>query len=115
MERYEDHQRDLNPNRASEQRDAVAEVVSRLQGRGIVVSRADDAEDLVDLLTAVERFEAAVERHGGDLMVDDLDSDEPDDVHFVLPRRTHGEPLRAYMSRIEEATANLRKHPNRPD
>ncbi len=74
MERYEDHQRDLNPNRAAEQRSAVAEIVSRLQGRGIVVSSADDAEDLVDLLTEVERFEAAVEAHGGDLMVDDIDS-----------------------------------------
>lgn len=115
MERYEDHQRDLNPNRTTEQRDAVAEIVSRLQGRGIVVSRADDAEDLVDLLTEVERFEAAVEMHGGDLMVDDLDGSQPDDVHFVLPRRTHGEALRAYMGRIEEATAKLRKHPNHPD
>jgi hypothetical protein len=114
MERYEDHQRDLNPNRTAEQRSAVAEIVSRLQGRGIVVSSADDAEDLVDLLTEVERFEAAVEMHGGDLMVDDLDS-EPDDPHFVLPRRRQGEALRVYTGRIEDATAQLGKHPNRPD
>lgn len=115
MERYEDHQRDVNPHRGEEQRDAAAQIVSRLQGRGIVVSRADDAEDLVDLLTEVERFEGAVEAHGGDLMVDDLDSTEPDDPHFVLPRRKQGESLRAYTSRIEEATASLKKHPNHPD
>lgn len=115
MERYEDHQRDLNPNRENEQRGAVAEIVSRLQGRGIVVSSADDAEDLVDLLTEVERFEVAVEAHGGDLMVDDLDTPEPDDVHFVIPRRTQGEPLRVYIGRIAKATADLRRHPNRPE
>jgi hypothetical protein len=63
----------------------------------------------------VERFEAAVEAHGGDLMVDDLRSVEPDDPHFVLPRRAAGEGIRAYMGRIDDATARLQRHPRRPD
>src|SRR5437773_10558898 len=94
---------------------AAAEVAARLRSRGIAVTGAEDPEDLVDLLSAVERFEAMVEAHGGDLMVDDLKSAEPDDRHFVVPRRAHAEAVRAYIGRIEEATARLRRHPRRPD
>jgi hypothetical protein len=98
------------------ERDAVvAEVAARLRRRGVVVTGAEPPDDLANLLTAVERFEAAVEAHGGDLMVDDLKSPEPDDRHFVLPRRQHGEAVRAYVVRIDEATAALRRHPQRPD
>ena len=63
----------------------------------------------------IPRFEAAVEAHGGDLMVDDLKSSRPDDQHFVVPRRAHGEAMRTYIARIDEATARLRRHPRRPD
>ncbi len=94
---------------------AAAEVTARLRGRGITVTGAEHAEDLVNLLSAVERFELMVEAHGGDLMVDDLKSSRPDDRHFVVPRRAHGEAVRAYIARIDEATARLRGHPPRPD
>jgi len=67
------------------------------------------------LLSAVEQFELAVEAHGGDLMVDDLKSVQPDDRHFVLPRRAHAEPIRAYIGRITAATSGLRKHPRHTD
>jgi hypothetical protein len=69
----------------------------------------------VDLLSAVQRFEAAVEAHGGDLMMDDLNSSQPDDAHFVLPRRAFAEATRAYIGRINWATACLRHHPPQPD
>lgn len=98
-----------------ERRAAAAEVAARLRSRGIAVTGAEDPEDLVDLLSAVERFEAAVEAHGGDLMVDDLKSSQPDDQHFVVPRRAHGEGTRAYIVRIDEAAAQLRRHPRQPD
>ena len=98
-----------------EERAAAAEVADRLRRRGIVVGFADRAHDLVDLLSAVQRFEASVERHGGDLMVDDLKSSRPDDRHFVVPQRGPGEAIRDYIGRIEEATARLRRHPSRPD
>lgn len=94
---------------------AAVEVTARLRGRGITVTGAERPEDLVDLLSAVERFEAAVEAHGGDLMVDDLKSSQPDDRHFVVPRRAHGEVLRTYIGRIDEATVQLRRHPPQPD
>jgi hypothetical protein len=98
-----------------EERAAAEEVTDRLRRRGIVVSGGDRPHDLVDLLSAVERFEASVEAHGGDLMVDDLKSVRPDDRHFVVPRRGTGEAVRAYIDRIVEATAGLRRHPRRPD
>jgi hypothetical protein len=98
-----------------ERASAVAEVAARLRGRGITVTGAENPEDLVNLLSAVERFEGAVEAHGGDLMVDDLKSSRPDDRHFVVPRRARGEAVRTYIGRIDEATAGLRGHPRRPD
>jgi len=94
---------------------AAAEVTARLRARGITVTGAENPEDLVNLLSAVERFEAAVEAHGGDLMVDDLKSTQPDDRHFVVPRRTHGEGIRAYIARIDAATVGLRRHPRQRD
>ena len=99
----------------SEREDVAAEVADRLRRRGITVGGSDKPGDLAELLSAVERFEAAVEAHGGDLMVDDLKSSRPDDRHFVLPRRGHAESTMAYVVRIDEATANLRRHPRRPD
>ena len=103
-----------NKREANEDR-AAAEVSDRLRRRGVALTGAERSDDLADLLSAVERFEKAVEAHGGDLMVDDLKSPKPDDRHFVLPRREHGEPIRAYVIRIDEATAGLRRHPRRPD
>jgi len=96
-------------------RAAAAEVTARLRGRGIVVTGSEAPGDLADLLSAVERFETAVEARGGDLMVDDLKSSQPDDSHFVVPRRARGEAVRAYIGRIDEATAGLRRHPTQPD
>jgi hypothetical protein len=94
---------------------AVAEVADRLRRRGIALTGAERSDDLADLLSAVERFEKAVEKHGGDLMVDDLRSPQPDDRHFVLPRREHGESIRAYVIRIDGAAAGLHRHPRQPD
>jgi hypothetical protein len=94
---------------------AAAEVADRLRSRGITVTGGESPEELVDLLSAVERFEAAVEAHGGDLMVDDLKSSRPDDSHFVAPRRAPREAVRAYIGRIDAATTGLRRHPRQRD
>src|SRR3989454_1721025 len=107
MDRYDEE--------AEERAGAVAEVAAGRRTRGIAVPGAEGPADLADLLSAVERFEAAVEAHGGDLMVDDLKSSRPDDRHFVVPRRARGEAVRAYIGRIDEATAQLRRHPPQRD
>lgn len=105
----------MDDEEARERAAAAAEVAARLRQRGVSVTGAERPEELADLLSAVERFEATVEAHGGDLMVDDLKSAQPDDVHFVLPRRGRGESVRAYIVRIDEAAARLRRHPRQPD
>src|SRR2546425_7457611 len=97
MDRYDEE--------AEQRSAAVAEVAARLRSRGIAVTGAEGPEDLADLLTAVERFEAAVEAHGGDLMVDDLKSVEPDDRHFLVPRRARREAVRTYIGPLHQATA----------
>jgi len=94
---------------------AAAEVTARLRSRGVAVTGGESPEDLVDLLSAVERFEAAVEAHGGDLMVDDLKSSRPDDQHFVMPQRVPREAVRAYIARIDAARAALGRHPRQRD
>ncbi len=97
---------------SAELRDVAAEVADRLRRRGIPVDGDERPEDLADLLAAVERFEAAVEARGGDLMVDDLNSTEPDDPHFVLPPRFPDEPMPDYLARVESAIALVHAHPN---
>ena len=85
-----------------------SEVISRLRSRGVHVTGRESDEELVTLLEAVERFERTVEKHGGDLMVDEpVDADvarEPDDRRFVLPRRHDHETVSAFVRRIAEAT-----------
>ena len=93
-------------------RDVAAEVADRLRRRGIPLSGDERPEDLADLLAAVERFESAVEARGGDLMVNDLKSSEPEDPHFVLPSRLPDESLRGYAVRIDAATLAVRQHPD---
>ncbi len=68
---------------------AAAEVADRLRRRGVALTGAERSDDLADLLSAVERFEKAVE--------------------------AHGESIRAYIIRIDNAADGLRRHPRRPD
>lgn len=94
---------------------AAREVSDRLRGRGVTLTGTEHADELAELLSAVERFELLVEAHGGDLMVDDLKSSRPDDSHFVLPRRVPAETIPAYIARIDAAAERLRRHPGHPD
>lgn len=98
----------------SERGHVASEVADRLRRRGITLTGKEKPDELADLLSAVERFESAVEAHGGDLMVDDLKSSRPDDRHFVLPRRAAAESVRTYIVRIDEAVMGLRRHPRHP-
>jgi hypothetical protein len=89
------------------------EITGRLRARGIEVNDTDTPDDVVRMLEALETFEAAVERAGGDLMVDEPPSNqhgEPDDSHFLLPRRSADESALAYAQRLTTATTTIRKH-----
>ena len=86
----------------------AAELAARLRSRGVQLTGGESDGELVRLLDAVERFERTVERHGGDLMVDEpadaARAREPDNQRFVLPARRTGEGVREYLDRIAEAT-----------
>jgi hypothetical protein len=105
---YEEQQRALDPHRLEEQRRAREESEDRLRDRGIHVHPRDGDEELGDLLDTIERFEAAVESGGGDLLVDRIGSSEPDDPAFVLPIRDLEESVADYRLRVEAATDRLR-------
>jgi hypothetical protein len=102
------HQKKAIDAGRDERQRVEGEVASRLRSRGVHLTGRETDEELVELLEAVERFERVVERHGGDLMVDEpMDADrarEPDDRRFVLPRRGQGESVDAFVNRIAEAT-----------
>src|SRR5579862_4644603 len=88
---FEELQRTLDPHRDEERRGVEAEVRARLRGRGVLLTGDETPTDMADLLDAVDRFDGAVEAHGGDLFVDTptpLRGDQvaqPDNPAFVLP------------------------------
>jgi len=89
------------------------EIATRLRGRGIGVTDADTPEDVVRILEALEQFEASVEAAGGDLMMDEPPANErgePDDPHFLLPKRNDDESAAAYVQRLSATAAAVRKH-----
>jgi hypothetical protein len=109
IDNYEEEQRILDPHRREEQLRAREETEDRLRGRGITLHPRDGDEELEDLLDAIERFETAVETHGGDLLVDSIGSSEPEDPDFVPPIRAADESIVDYRMRIEGAIDRLRQ------
>jgi hypothetical protein len=107
-DKFETEQRDLDPHRVEEQRRAREEAESRLRARGIEVLTADSDEAVADLLDAIERFENAVERRGGDLFVNRIGSSQPESPEFVPPVRGDGERATDYRERIDLAASRLR-------
>jgi hypothetical protein len=89
------------------------EVASRLERLGIRLDGSERPDDLTQLSEAVERFEAAVESHGGDLMVDEAprgEATEPDNPNFGLPLRKPHEPIQSYIERLARATDTVQRH-----
>jgi hypothetical protein len=107
--RFEEHEQDLNPHRAEDERRNAESIAATLSARGARVDAGEDSEELVELLEAVERFEAAVIMLGGDRMVEDQDSATPDDPEFVLPKRRDDESVRAYIGRVERTAESLER------
>ena len=94
-----------------ERRRIAAEVAGRLRRRGVQLSGSESAMELADLEEAVEDFERAVERSGGDLMVDEPVAGDspiaPDEAAFVLPARKAGESVAAFIGRIGDAADQI--------
>jgi len=97
----------LDPHREEEREAAAMELSGRLAQKGIEVGSDEDPGQLADLLSAVEEFERAVEKAGGDLFVNSLDSSDPQESRFVLLRRRDDEPLSRYGERILAAAKEM--------
>jgi hypothetical protein len=91
------------------------EMSGRLRALGVDVFDTDSPEDVFRLIEGVEAFERVVESRGGDLMVDEPPvhggSAEPDDPHFLLPKRAADESVSDYLRRLKQARAAVRQHP----
>lgn len=83
------------------------ELIARLNQKGVRALETASDSDLADLLTAIDEFETAVERAGGDLMVDSPDSSEPERPEFVLPHPHDDESVATYTRRVKSATERL--------
>ncbi|HET7459420.1 MAG TPA: hypothetical protein VFJ74_17340 [Gemmatimonadaceae bacterium] len=104
---FEDDQRDLNPHRDEERQHATDVIESQLRRRGISVAGDESSDEAADLLSAVERFEAAVSALGGDRYVDGPSAKDPDEKRFVIPERNGDERAGEYARRILDAAEKL--------
>jgi hypothetical protein len=102
-----DINQERNPHRDEEQERAREHAAEVLAARGVRLFGDEVDEDLSDLWSAVDRFEAMVEARGGDTMTNSPTSSEPDNPSFVLPERRARESARDYTNRILEAATHL--------
>jgi hypothetical protein len=97
----------LNPHRGEEQSRAREHAADILARRGVLLSGDESDDELAELWSAVDRFEAMVEARGGDTMTNAPDSAEPDNPAFVLPERRARESAGDYTRRILDAASGL--------
>ena len=108
-ESFEEQQEELDPHRREERDSAVLELAGRLRQKGVLLTGRESSGQLDDVMTAVDRFEAAVIARGGDLFVNTPFSDQPESPEFVVPRRIPGEEAEAYAARINAAAERLER------
>ncbi len=106
---FEEQQETLDPHRREERDAARVELAGRIRQKGVLFDGRETPAQLDDLLTAIDRFEAAVIARGGDLMINMPTSSEPENPAFVIPRREPGEDVDVYAGRILAAAARLAK------
>ncbi len=98
-------QSDFNDSIRDEERTALHnEMISRLHQKGLMIEGDAPDDNLADLLSAIDQFEAAVVTAGGDLYVDSLDSSQPEREDWVLPHMRDDESVAAYTERVQAAT-----------
>jgi hypothetical protein len=106
-ESFEEQQETLDPHRREERDGATLELAGRLRQRGVLLTGRETSGQLDDLMTAIDRFEAAVIARGGDLFVNTPSSNPPENPDFVIPFRVPGEDAEAYAARINAAAERL--------
>jgi hypothetical protein len=108
-ESFEEQQEDLDPHRRQERDSATVEIAGRLRQKSVLLTGRESSAQLDDVLTAVDRFEAAVIARGGDLFVNSPTSHPPEDPDFVIPQRVPGEDPETYAARINSAASRLER------
>ena len=93
------------PAARSEERELVREELEgRLFESGVMLTGSESDDQIVRLADAVEEFDAARARAGGDSLVNTPSSSSPDDPRFVLPVRRDDESVERYLLRIKQCT-----------
>lgn len=96
------------PSARSDERERVREELEgRLFDNGVMLTGSESDEQIVRLADAVEAFDAARARVGGDSMVNTRSSSRPDDPRFVLPVRRDDEAVEQYIRRIRAAADGM--------
>jgi hypothetical protein len=98
----------LDPLAARDEARAAAAISGQLTQRGVLLHGDESPAELADLLSDVERFEAAVAAIGGDSMRNAPDSAMPEDRRLVLPARGDDESVVRYGARVAAAAERLR-------
>jgi hypothetical protein len=93
----------VNPLRDEQRRHIRDELEAWLRHRYVPLFGAETDEEVLSIVNAVERFEAAVMAAGGDLMVDSPESSEPEHPEFVVPKRRDDETPDSYVARVHFA------------
>jgi len=100
---------ELDRVQARDEARAAETIRGQLLERRVLLDGDESPEQLADLLTVVQRFEAAVAAVGGDSMNNAPDSRHPDDRRLVLPARRDDESAVRYAARVKSAAERLRR------
>ena len=90
----------VNPLREEQRQHIRDELEAWLRHRYVPLFGTETDEEVLSIVNALERFEAAVVAAGGDLMVDSPESSEPEHPEYVIPRRRDDEAVDAYVARV---------------
>ena len=81
---------------------------ARLGKHEVRLDGSESVEELVEMLNAVEYFDAARARLGASSMTNTHESSRPEDTRFVIPERRADESPRGYSTRVRKAADELR-------
>src|SRR3954462_2510421 len=109
QESFEEQQETLDPHRREERDGAALELAGRIRQKGVLLTGVETTAQLDDLMTAIDRFEAAVIGRGGGLLVNTPTSRPPQNPEFVIPRRGADEDVETYAASIQEAAQQLER------
>ena len=98
---------DDSPARTEERNAVRDELEGRLNRSGVLLSGSESDEQIVAIADAVEAFEAARSAAGGDSMINTPESSQPEDPHYVLPRRRDDESVEQYVIRLRDAAEGI--------